>query len=66
MIHDLRERIEELLQKINPLQGFVTAMIQQYGDSVIDHELVDYIEVKQQLLLSYCTNVVFYLYMKVQ
>ena len=28
--------------------------------------LVDYIEVKQQLLLSYCTNVVFYLYMKVQ
>lgn len=28
--------------------------------------MVDYLEVKQQLLLTYCINVVFYLYMKAQ
>jgi hypothetical protein len=31
---------------------------------VIDDDLVDYIEMKQQLLLSYCLNVVYYLSMK--
>ncbi len=28
-------------------------------------DIVDYLDVKQQLLLSYCMNVCFYLYMKV-
>ncbi len=31
----------------------------------VDDEIVEYLEVKQQILLSYCINVVFYLYMKV-
>ena len=31
----------------------------------IDDDLVDYIEMKQQLLLSYCLNVVYYLSLKV-
>jgi U3 small nucleolar RNA-associated protein 3 len=32
----------------------------------VDDDIVDYLEVKQQLLLSYCLNAVFYLYMKAQ
>ena len=32
----------------------------------VDDDIVDYLEVKQQLLLSYCINVTYYLYMKVR
>ena len=31
----------------------------------VDDDIVDYLEVKQQMLLSYCINIVFYLNMKV-
>lgn len=36
------------------------------SSSEVNDEIVDYLEVKQQLLLSYCINVTFYLYMKVR
>ena len=41
-----------------------STFIELPAKSVAD-DIVDYLEVKQQLLLTYCTNVAFYIYMKV-
>ena len=41
-------------------------MVASSSSSEVDDDIVDYLEVKQQLLLSYCINVTFYLYMKAQ
>ena len=33
---------------------------------LVQDDIVDYLEAKQQLLLAYCMNITFYLYLKVQ
>ena len=54
--------MEELQSKVNPLKALVAQLGEERAE--VDDDLVDYLEMKQQLLLSYCLNIVFYLSMK--
>jgi U3 small nucleolar RNA-associated protein 3 len=63
LISELKERIVELRERVVPMRA-LAAEIRSHGPS--SDELVQYLEVKQQLLLAYCTNVVFYLLMKAE
>jgi Sas10/Utp3/C1D family len=65
LVADLKLRVTELRDRVAPLRAFVLKMVASSSSEVND-EIVDYLEVKQQLLLSYCINVTFYLYMKVR
>ena len=65
LIADLKARVAELRDKIAPLRTFLLKVVASSSSSEVDDDIVDYLEVKQQLLLSYCINVTFYLYMKV-
>ena len=58
--------MSELRDKIAPLREYVLKIVASKETSEVDDDIVDYLEVKQQLLLSYCINVTFYLYMKAQ
>jgi U3 small nucleolar RNA-associated protein 3 len=62
---ELSERVTELKEKINPVKQLVKQVVASNPEGVND-ELVQYLEVKQQLLLSYCTNLVFYMLLKSQ
>lgn len=62
---ELSERVNELKEKINPVKQLVKQVVASNPEGVND-ELVQYLEVKQQLLLSYCTNLVFYMLLKSQ
>ena len=64
LIEDMNSKLTELNSKISPLWKLIndTAETRAYAKD----DLVDYLEVKQQLLLSYCLNITFYLYLKSQ
>jgi U3 small nucleolar RNA-associated protein 3 len=62
IVRELRERVEELQTRVSPVKHVVAVALEL--NMKVDDDLVDYLDVKQQLLLAYCTNVVFYLYMK--
>lgn len=68
---DLQDKLEELHAKIMPcataLGEHLTA-VRGGGDepNSRENDLVGYLQVKQQLLLSYCTNIMFYLLLKVE
>lgn len=63
IVSELRERVDELQSRITPVKALVQKLLTE-SEMPVDDDLVDYLEVKQQLLLSYCVNVTFYLYMK--
>lgn len=61
LVSELKSKVAELRDKINPIR----TLLQEYAAAVeVDDDVVDYLEVKHQLLLAYCINVVFYLAMK--
>ena len=61
LVSELKLKISELRDKINPIRE----LLQEYAASAdIEDDVVEYLEVKHQLLLAYCINVVFYLAMK--
>lgn len=62
LTEELKQRIAELKHKITPLRELY-ASAQPDG---VEDELAQYLEVKQQLMLSYCVNIVFYLAMKAE
>lgn len=62
LTEELKQRIVELKHKITPLRELYAST---QSDDVQD-ELAQYLEVKQQLMLSYCVNIVFYLAMKAE
>lgn len=64
IVAELKERVTELKTRVAPVCEFLNKM--NSGSQEVDDDIVDYLEVKQQILLSYCVNVVFYLYMKAQ
>jgi U3 small nucleolar RNA-associated protein 3 len=66
LITELKDRLAELRDRIAPLRLFVLKTVASSSTREIDDDIVDYLEVKQQLLLSYCINVTFYLFMKAQ
>jgi hypothetical protein len=61
IIQELRDRVDELQMRIAPVRELVLRL-QAVGQ--VEDDLLDYLEMKQQLLLAYCLNVTFYLYMK--
>ena len=68
---DLQGKLEELSSKVMPLASLIKDMrasFAAHADRSDDREveLVKYLELKQQLLLSYCTNILFYLLLKVE
>jgi U3 small nucleolar RNA-associated protein 3 len=63
MVDELKERISELQNRISPLREYLQNMKDEKVEGIQD-DLVDYLDVKQQLLFAYITNVTFYLYMK--
>ena len=61
LIKELKERVFELKQIILPIK----LLLKEFKSDIAEKdELVAYIEVKYQLMLAYCMNVVFYLAMK--
>lgn len=63
IINDMKEKVQEIQEKIVPLLQLIKSIPKNAG---ANDEVVQYLEVKHQLLLTYCLNVVFYLYMKVR
>lgn len=63
IVTELKDQVADLKGRILPLKEFVARVATTH---TVQDDVVDYLEVKAQLLLSYCTNVVFYLYMKAQ
>lgn len=64
IVEELKERISELQTRISPLREYLRKMKDEEHVEGIQDDLVDYLDVKQQLLFAYITNVTFYLYMK--
>jgi U3 small nucleolar RNA-associated protein 3 len=64
-LKDLQTKTEELNTRITPLKTFVESHIADGEDEESD-ELLAYLDAKQQLLMSYCVNITFYLYLKAQ
>ena len=64
IVHDLKEKVKELRERVMPIRTMVTQMVT--ASEEVDDDIVDYLKVKQQMLLSYCISLTFYLYMKVQ
>ena len=62
LVTELRERLGELRDKVNPLRSVLEESAEL--KEVFSDDLVDFLEAKQQILLSYCVNVVFYLALK--
>jgi U3 small nucleolar RNA-associated protein 3 len=62
LVTELRERLGELRDKVNPLRNVLEDSAEL--KDVFSDDLVDFLEAKQQILLSYCVNVVFYLALK--
>ena len=63
IVSELKDLMVELKDRIAPISS---VMKQIHEEGAVQDDVVDYLEVKQQLLLSYCMNVLFYVYMKAQ
>ena len=62
----LFSHLHDLFLQLSTSTYIVSSQMVASSSSEVNDEIVDYLEVKQQLLLSYCINVTFYLYMKVR
>lgn len=63
IVAELRDRVEELESRIVPVRDLAVKLS---AIGYVEDDLVSYLEMKQQLLLAYCLDVAFYLYMKAQ
>lgn len=63
ILSSITERVEEVNSMIPKMDENICSYISDVYNNKDD--LVDYLDVKQQVLLSYCLNLVYYLYMKV-
>ena len=59
---ELLERVTELQFKVKPIQDIVSKCAQLPPSS---HEIAKYLQAKQQMMLSYCINLVQYAILKV-
>mmetsp|Transcript_23971 Transcript_23971/g.40772 ORF Transcript_23971/g.40772 Transcript_23971/m.40772 type:complete len:739 (+) Transcript_23971:75-2291(+) len=63
LVDELNERVLELRNRIVPVADCIEKASKL---KPVDDDLAKYLEVKQQLLLSYCINTVFYLILKAE
>ena len=64
LVAELKEHVKELREQVLPLRALVANKLA--NSEAVDDDVVKYLEIKQQLMLSYSMNVVFYLFMKAQ
>ena len=64
LVAELTAHVQELREQVLPLRALVASKLANSED--VDENVVKYLEIKQQLMLSYSMNVVFYLFMKAQ
>lgn len=66
IVEEVKERVSELQGRIQPLREYIRKITEEDAavKSVVSDDLVEYLDVKQQMLCAYITNVTFYLYMK--
>ena len=64
IVNELKDMMAELQRKINPVRSLIQEVMNVDSDNRPSDELLEYLEVKQQVMLSYCSNVVFYLLLK--
>lgn len=62
LVNELKNNLSTLKQTIVPLKSFIKKI--QSLDYDINDDLVNYLELKQQILLTYCLNLFYYLYKK--
>jgi hypothetical protein len=60
LVEELNEKLKDLRERIDPMKKALEKV------APVEDELVKYLEVKQQILLSYCINIVFYLMLKAE
>jgi len=58
IVAELKVLVSELTKRIVPVGAFLRRVAAQY---TVAEEVQEYLDLKQQLLLSYCVNVLFYL-----
>lgn len=63
LVEELNDRVAELKSRILPV---IESIKEASKAKPVDDDLAKYLEVKQQLLLSYCINTVFYLILKAE
>eukprot|EP01038_Epipyxis_sp_PR26KG_P005893 gene5893-8131_t len=61
IVKELTIHIDDLKGRIEPIKDNILKIKQLVE---VDDEVIEYLEAKQQILMCYCLNVVFYLYMK--
>jgi U3 small nucleolar RNA-associated protein 3 len=66
ILKDLKAKVEELNTKITPLRKLVEECLASQPNRDEADDLLQYLEAKQQLLMSYNVNITFYLYLKTQ
>lgn len=64
LVNELKEAIEVLKNRIEPIKELIAKLSSDMHQ--VDDDIVEYLEVKQQMLLSYCMNILFYIYLKAQ
>jgi hypothetical protein len=71
-LKDLRERIDPMKKALEKVAPFLPLRASSQPSpqistlAPVEDELVKYLEVKQQILLSYCINIIFYLMLKAE
>lgn len=63
LVHSLQSKVSDFQEKISALRGFLKE--QEQLPSVAGDDIVDYLATKQQMLLAYCANLLFYLGLRV-
>jgi hypothetical protein len=64
LVHALESKVPDFQEKINALRAFFKE--KEDKQVVQGDDIVDYLSAKQQMLLAYCTNLLFYLTMRVE
>ena len=64
LVQELKERVSELKDKIIPIRELVKGFREKKEKYGINDDIIDYLEVKYQMLSAYCLNLCFYLAMR--
>ena len=66
LLGELKARISELREQVNPSLAFLTENCALVAALNVDDDIVNYLNVKYQLLMAYTINMCYYLAMKAE